>query len=94
MKEDNFYASIVADARGGVCYSKRLPGFKIVVPKNCLEEPTRIFAKAIPERSRNQLRLMDGEIQASKILQFSQVKFNGNVAIGKFPHPQSYLGYT
>merc|ERR1712113_1255728 len=28
-----------------------------------------------------QLRLMDGEIQASKILQFSQVKFNGNVAI-------------
>ena len=69
MKADNFYASVVADARGGVCFSKRLPGFKIGVPKNCLEEPTRIFAKAIPERSRNQLRLMDGEIQASKILQ-------------------------
>jgi len=82
MKEDDFNASFIADARGGVCYSKRLPGFKIIVPKNCLEEPTRIFARAIPERSRNTLRLMDGEIQASKILQFSQVKFNGNIALG------------
>ena len=82
MKEDDFFVSLVADARGGVCYSKRLPGFKLIVPQNCLQEPTRIFAKAIRE-SKNTLRLMDGEVQASKILEFTEMKFNGNIAVGK-----------
>jgi len=80
MKEDDFFVSLVADARGGVCYSKRLPGFKLIVPQNCLQEPTRIFAKAIRE-SKNTLRLMDGEVQASKILEFTEMKFNGNIAV-------------
>ena len=47
---------------------------QIRLPANSLEEPTRIFARAITTGS-STLRLMDGECQASKILNFSPLKF-------------------
>ena len=45
MLDNDFLVSFLADARGGTGVSKRLKNFKIVVPKNCLNEPTRIQAK-------------------------------------------------
>ena len=55
---------------------------KILVPAASLQQPTRIFARAINEKCT--LRLMDGEMQASKILQFLPIKFNADIELGKF----------
>merc|ERR1712242_453859 len=79
LVDGDFLVSFVADARGAVLYSKRLPGFKILVPAASLQQPTRIFARAINEKCT--LRLMDGEMQASKILQFLPIKFNADIEL-------------
>jgi len=75
----DFRVSFIADARGAELYSKRLPGFKIRLPVNSLEQPTRIFVRAITGPST--LRLMDGECQASKILHFSPLKFGTQIEL-------------
>lgn len=77
--ENDFLVSFVADARGGTCCSRRLAGFRIVVPPNCLDQPTRICARAA--RAKSKLKLMDGESHSSKIIEFSPVRFNGNIAV-------------
>ncbi|CBY32237.1 unnamed protein product [Oikopleura dioica] len=77
--EEEFLACFLVDARGGTLKSKRIPGFRLIVPPNAVEKPTRIFARS--SSAKNQPKLFDCEAAATPVIELSPVHFKANVVL-------------
>ncbi|CAG5107530.1 Oidioi.mRNA.OKI2018_I69.chr1.g3371.t1.cds [Oikopleura dioica] len=77
--EEEFLACFLVDARGGTLRSKRIPGFRLIVPPNAVEKPTRIFARS--SNAKNQPKLFDCEAAATPVIELSPTLFKVNVVL-------------